>query len=303
MDTQEASAETTGTNEELINPLTQVTTDNEEIKAAIKTALSGSEEKVVAQDPDDKFASKFAALSRKERQIQQKEAEFKSLQRQIDEERNTYKAFLDKKSKAKENPLAWLEEAGLSYDEITEHVLRDGKLPGDHKLTSIEQKLAELEKREADRIKESAEKRAAQQIDSYKSDIKKFVNEKADDFELINAFNQHEVVYSVIEQHFNDPTNSDKKLLSIQEASEIVEKYLETQVEQEAKKISGLKKLKSKLFQPELKTIDPSLAPKANTVKTLTNQMSQESPPQKPRFLSDEERKTEAAKLLRFVTD
>jgi hypothetical protein len=254
---------------------------------------------------DDKFASKFAALSRKERSIQQKEAELKAARAEIERERDQWKAIADKKAKARENPIEWLQEAGLTYDEVTEWMLGNRRSPQEEKLSEHEKLIKEMAQKLEKSETEKAQIEAQTKIDAFKNTIRETVQKKSDDYELIGRFNQYETVYNVIEQHWKQ-TN---RLLSIEEACNVVENFLEQKAEEEAKLFLDSKKLKSKFsgFNPG-KRDEPNLdrqqanQPKQQT-KTLTNGMAQNSAPAVTRAITDDERLNEAAKLIRFVED
>lgn len=301
MEAQSTAAEvikTDSSNPEIAKAL-EATFKKEEVKAEATTEVTDAKPETVV---DEKLHSKFAALSRREKAIQQKEAEIKSHQKEIDEIKSKWQQIQEKKAKAKENPMAWLEEAELEYDQVTESILNAGKFPIDKKeqtLTKLQEEVLALKTKLEEKEKQEAYQKGNSQLQEFKTEIKTFVKSNPEEYELINAFGEEETVYNVIEQHLA----AEKRLLSHKEACDLVEAFLVKQEGERAEKISKLKKLKSKLSQSEPeKTIEPE-RPKEKTVKTLTNQMSTEAPPVRARPKSREEELEEASKLLRFVTE
>ncbi len=69
------------------------------------------------QELDFKFSTKFAALSRKERELKKKEAEIEARLNSLGNNEAESAASLERKILS--NPLAWLEEKGYNFDKIT----------------------------------------------------------------------------------------------------------------------------------------------------------------------------------------
>ena len=94
----------------------------------------------------DQFASKFAALSRKEKALRERESEYESrfeeMERQLAEyEQSNQEPEIDWEHMLRNDPLGALEEAGLGYDKLTELALNDGKLTPDMQLSAMRQVL------------------------------------------------------------------------------------------------------------------------------------------------------------------
>tara|TARA_R110000868_G_scaffold119214_1_gene315861 strand:+ start:2308 stop:3153 length:846 start_codon:yes stop_codon:yes gene_type:complete len=250
------------------------------------------EVKIPEVPKDDKFASKFAALARKEKAIQQREEELKKMRGSVDQEKTEYQKLTDLKKKARENPTAWLEEAGLTYDELTQYLLNDKKPTAESKLTRLEREIEELRKVNEERQKEIETKQFESQLTAFKNEIKDFIT-KNDKYELTRAFDASEIVYNVIDQHYAEH----KKILSTEEAADLVEDYLLKEAEETDKKLQSLKKLK-KTVSPETPPQDLKATDKP-AIKTLTNELTQASS-REDRFLTNDERLKEAAKLINF---
>jgi hypothetical protein len=252
------------------------------------------EEPKIEAKPEEKddhnLAARFAALSRRERQIVEKEKTLKGFEEKIN-------SFEKSKKSAKIDPVAWLEQGGITYDELTQYILNNNQPTKDTKVSLELQDLRErLEKQEQEKKEREekdrleAENRA---IDNYKKQITDYAKTNADKYELINQSEEFETVFEVCEQYFA----VNHKLLPIETACEQVEKYLEEKAEKffTAKKFAD--KLKS--AQVEDKKLDVNATPSA----TLTNKpFVAHSPTISPegRVLTREESLKRAASLLKW---
>ena len=253
-----------------------------------------------ARNPDrDDFSRKFAALSRREKEIRAKEAEY---EKRIADLENRFTVKEPEKEpevpfeyKLKQNPLKALEEMGLSYDKLTELALNDGKLTPDMQMKLMREELEsdykskykELEDRMLEKEKSDEQRRYDEIEMGFKNEIESFVRSNNDKFELIEANEANDVVYEVIEEHYNETG----KILDIQEAAEAVESYLE----EEAEKLLRLGKVRSK-FNPG----DNEQEPQRQSQVTLSNAHSAQANERVARKLSDEESKSAMAKMLQW---
>lgn len=241
------------------------------------------------EDPD-KWAQRFAVLSRREKELQRKAAELKSMQ-----ENEEFKAFVA--AKQSRNPVQALQSLGMSFEDAARYVLNDGK----EEPPSVEKQLAELKeqiaKAEQERI--SREEQARQEyiertIDNHKREIGQYVQANADKYELIAANDAQETVFEVIQEYYNKYN----KIMSIEEASDKVEDWLTDR----ARQIFKLKKFQqaSQTEAPqETKTVAPELKPKIGMTLTNSNVTAQ---PAKENLglLSREESIRRAAAMIKF---
>jgi hypothetical protein len=126
--------------------------------------------------------------------------------------------------------------------------------------------------------------------DWYVQEITNTVN-GSEAYELIQANNAVQLVYDVIEAHYNDSG----KVLDIKDAAEHVENYLF----EESKKVFNLKKMQSML--------NPTQSPKPAETKsqpvakpTLSNSLAASQAKAPKKFLSDDESKALAASMIKW---
>lgn len=247
---------------------------------------------------DDQFSRKFAALSRREKDIRAKEADYEQrveeLQTRLYElENGPEEPQIPLEERLRRNPFETLDEMGLGYDKLTELALNDGKLTPDMQMRLMREELEhgykskfeELEERLAQK-EENEEYNKYEEIEhNFKQEIDSFVEGRGE-FELINANEASELVYDVIEEHYSDTG----RVLPIDEAAEAVESYLEDELE----KLMSLDKAKAR-FSPRYEP-----APRRQASPTLSNAHSAQAYQRADRPLSNEESVKEAAKLIRW---
>jgi hypothetical protein len=238
------------------------------------------------------LASKFAALSRRERAALERE-------QQLKQNWDEYQQFLKLKESAKANPLDYLQAAGLDYSYVTEHLLNDGKPSTERQLEALK---AEIERDRKARQEEALKAQQLEEqrvIEGHKYQIKNFVESNPDEYELIAANEAHDVVFETIEQHFMKTG----QLLTIQDAAMAVEDHLY----QQAQRLLKLKKFAPKVEPTEgavqelMKEASPQPVSTPQAPRTLTASAASSVSPAAPSWLSDEESKLRAAELLKWT--
>jgi hypothetical protein len=259
----------------------------------------------VAKEPekDDGFSRKFAALSRKEKDLRAREAEYEQRIAELEEKFSSYNKKPEPEPEVpfeyrlKQNPLKALEDMGLSYDKLTELALNDGKLTPDMQMklmreeleSDYKSKFENLENRISEKEKSDEQRRYDDVQRGFMGEIDQFVSSNGQEFEFIQANDANEVVYDVIEEHYNETG----KILDIKEAAEAVESYLE----EEAEKLLNLGKVKNRLQNYGRR--EESETPGQSQV-TLSNSLSAQGTERATRPLSEEESKREIAKMLKW---
>ena len=93
-----------------------------------------NEFKDLEQPQDSEFDRKFAALSRKEKALRDRELE-------LDKKYGNKEKELPLERRIRANPLKALEELGLDYDKLTELALNDGRLTPDMQMKLMREEL------------------------------------------------------------------------------------------------------------------------------------------------------------------
>ena len=248
-----------------------------------------NEFKDLEQPQDSEFDRKFAALSRKEKALRERELE-------LERKYGSKEKELPLERRIRSNPLKALEELGLDYDKLTELALNDGRLTPDMQMklmreeleNDYKEKFNSLEERlnAKERMEEEAKYDAVKQ--GFVGEIESFINENKNDFEYVAHNEATDVVYDVIEEHYNETG----RILDIKEAVEAVESYLE----EEAEKLLNLGKVKNRLNSIR----DEYEQPQRQSQVTLSNAHSAQANERAGRKLSDEESKREMARMLQW---
>jgi len=247
----------------------------------------------------DQFASKFAALSRKEKALRERESDYESkfeeMERRLAEyESRNQEPEVDWEHMLRNDPLKALEEAGLGYDKLTELALNDGKLTPDMQLAAMRQELENDYKRKFEELEDRLNQKEQLEQDTYydsvqqnfQDEIGNVVQQNPEKFELIAASEADGLVYDVIEEHYNETG----RVLDIEEAADAVESYLE----EEANKLMKLKKISNRLG------IDPSELEAMEQVTLSNDHSAQVNYEGANRMLSNDESKARAARMLQW---
>lgn len=258
-------------------------------------------------DKSSEFDSKFAALSRREKSLRQKEQSiddklaqleerFEQLSRPQESAQEEKTPEIPLEMRLKKDPLNTLKELGYDFQTLTDLALNDGKLTPEMQIQLMREEIdskysSELEtlRNELREEKQTVEeKKYEDTIQNFKFEIADYVD-SSEGFDLIKAYDARDQVYDVISEHHKDTG----RVMNIEEASNYVEEYLM----EEAKKLMGVEKFK-KLLNPEEKK-EPVQEKKPSGV-TLSNSQASTVSSEPGRLLSEDDSKRKAAKLLRW---
>lgn len=231
----------------------------------------------------------------RERQFKAKEAQAKA-----DPIWKEFETFRDVKGNPRQHGIKGLELLGLSYKDITDIVLNDGKVPVEKQVEELREQLKAKDVAEA-KAKADAEaarvaETEAQAIDAFKGQIKAHVESQGDTYELIREQKAYDLVLEVSEEYWKKTG----LVPDIKDASDHVEKYLEEQ---------GRKLLALKRFQAKEEAVEapPSTSPGVKSTstapKTLSNKDTAAAMPASPgidmSLLDPEKRRAWTAQKLR----
>ncbi len=242
----------------------------------------------------------------------QREREILARERALKEQESQFKEFQEYKKKFDEakgkNSKAALELLGMDYNQLTESLLNDGKPPPEVEINKVREEFTQYkseqevkEKEREEQLKKSAEEREQQAVGNFKKDISQYLSDNKNRYELIDFEGQQELVFSVIDEHYTRTTNPETgvgKVMSIQEAADKVEEFLEKK-EIDRKKLSKVQTLWNavpKVFQEKAaKQVENQV----RKPSTLTNQLSATQQTPRTRPMTDEERVQRAVAYAR----
>lgn len=265
--------------------------------------VPGPEGAIPPKEPEkkeDRASGKLQTLVRREKIALQKEQAAKIKEAEVErktQELQAREARLREFETIKEtNPKKALELLGLNYQDLTMLELNDGQLTPELQVKKVEEKFDSYLKdqkakadAQAETDKQTALKQEQQVISDFQREIHSFITENAKKYELTQFEGQYQLVYDVIDGHYNrtiDPNTGLGKIMSLNEAADKVELYLKGKYA----KAKELESVKSLWAQTPNQPAKPKHVPIPKPTRTLNNNMS--ATPQRPRtsVLTDEER-------------
>ncbi len=228
----------------------------------------------------DEMSAKFAALAKKERNLRFSQMQYKTKETALAErERKIAEREALWETEFKEKPLEAIKRRGYSYEDLTKAALNDGKFDPETEVKGVKSEIEKFRQEQADKDKRAQEAALKQQedaeketVEAFKLNIGKHIEANKDKYELVALYDASELVYSTVEEHFErTKAAGTPKILTIDEAAQLVESYLESEIERTA---TGSKKFQAK-YQAA-KAADPQNPPKTST--TLTNEHTSTAP-------------------------
>lgn len=218
----------------------------------------------------------FDIIAKMERQLKQRESEWKSKEQKLAE----YEARMKEFEGFDENPFAILQKKGWDMEKLNKlaiEKLGDEELdPVARRFKQMEELMAkkdqEFEQKIQERIsakeKELQEKEQSYQVEIFKRDLKNHVSSKKEEYEFVNTHpDGMDLVFDVIftDLQRQQEAGSEVKLMDFDTAAQKVEAYLDG----EASKYLSLNKVKSK-FRPDSPDLSAYLKPEEPRTITPT---------------------------------
>lgn len=222
----------------------------------------------------DRFASKFAALSRKEREIKAKEKQIEDQMKQMKSDLESMKGVKETLANLRKSPLKTLKDLNVSYQDVTNDVLGSYKEPEQDPIDAkIQPLLARLEaaegkSKELDELKvELREREVAQAEGTLRVNLRNTITENLDKFELCSTMGDEAIELSrqILQVYYEQHG----KVLSFEEILGMTEEHYQEQV---LKKLLTAKKAKELAgYKAPATTTSPKVPPTKGPSATLTN--------------------------------
>lgn len=270
-------------------------------------------------------ADRIAALARREKraieaeqraqrvsaEAEQRAAALKADEAKLRAEVDQARAMQRQLAEARRNPIKFLESVGLSYKDLTESVLNEGKPSPELIARDFEARLeAELEKRlkpisekfeaieaEKKRIEEAqADAQYKEALGVLDRNARQFVATNPDRYEAIAAFGEESAIAEYIAKEY-DRTG---QILSYEIAADRIERFLQQQytvaeTDPRGARIRGF--FAKRLAPPPPPAPAPTLTPRRGAAgRTITNRAAAEVPPA-PKPAGGREEAMERARL------
>ena len=246
-----------------------------------------------AQPQKDQFASNFAKLQAREKQLRDLEMQLKERGSRVESLENAFK-------QANEDPFKLLESLNLDVERLYE-VKKGGKFaPGELQVRQLKSELDKLREQVAqkERAEYESKQRAEQerQLAEFRQGVAKGIESK-ESYELTRLKGGVDDVLQVMADHFQQTS----EMLDLDSALNVVER----RYEEEVKRLMGAKKAQQ-WFREQLGSqrseqqsesyAQPSYS--ADNVTTLTSSMASRTEP-RSEAVSEEERFRHAVELLK----
>ncbi len=267
--------------------------------------VESSEVAVEAVEPqgDSDLAQRLAIVAKKEKSYYEKRKQDEVKNKSLEERYEKLKQWEELDKLATENPSEFFKKKGMSFEQIQQKMLesmQDDELdPIQKQLKELQAKLAskddEYKKLMDDKFSERESAQKQQEIEEqskfYNQELKKFISDKSDQYDLISTFEAGDEVFNVIKTvYLKTSEKGTPKLMTFDEACDLYEKKLEELVE-------GMKKSKkvSKIFGADIGEED--IFGKVSGQVTIDDSFSSSSA-HSPELKTDAERLRAAAKLF-----
>ncbi len=243
---------------------------------------------------DLEFSRRFAALTRMEREIQEKAERNKSQFTEVEE-------WKKEKGLIKSNPKEFLEKNGWNIQDLVDFVLNDEKPTANREMQELREEINKLRSEREDEKTTAQKQQEAKNVETYKGNLKNKLIEKKETYELINQYEQFDMVYDIMNEEFSKTGQE----LDVDKVAAEVEKYLEAQFEDQFKKASNTSKFKSRFAAPaQDKQQEPGvLGTEKKSPATLSNldlsgASNAASEARRETILDEEESKRRSAKMI-----
>jgi hypothetical protein len=209
------------------------------------------------------LSPQFAALAKQKRALQVKEREIADREKALAERSGTQPGMIDA-ARLKADPLRVLEEAGVSYEALTEAVMSDMGKP-DRYVRELEAKIKTLEEGIDKKLTDRDTQAEQQVLAEMRREATALIAE-GDAFEMVRETGSVPHVMKLIERTYRETG----EVLDVREALRLVEDELVD----ESLKVARLQKVQSRLAPPA--PVQPP--PRQSGMRTLTNRDTAQIP-------------------------
>jgi hypothetical protein len=233
---------------------------------------------------DDRFVQAFTKIQKRERELTQLAKELKERSRKLED-------FEKALESQKADPLALLKYAGVTYDDVTKHLLEQPKDdPVLKKLDSVEKTIEKLSKKDQESEAESAKRKYEEAVSAVKKDLNGIVSSDSSKFEACKFFGNEsiDIAFNVMDEYYG--TNGEA--LSYEDALTATEEWLQKN------RIEPALKYKEQTSKEVQQKEAPAASEKPK--KTLSNSLDASPPTGGERVLTRAERRELAKRALKW---
>lgn len=247
---------------------------DQNLQTAPATVDQGQPAEGSADDSSKLRISKVLAEKVKaEKALNKKRLELKAEKAALEKERAEIEAFKASKAAARKDPIKYLEEAGLTYDELTQVYLNGGQPPADLQVKEVRNELEAYKRQEEERRKseieahEAALKARRSELErQYLDQVTTHVKTAGEKYELINTLGEDG--FKAVHDHVVFIADTEGRVATEEEAAE----HIENQFYEQLKTYAATKKFKQLMLEMQPKPPTPA---KPSTEKRETQLVNQ----------------------------
>lgn len=241
---------------------------------------------------EERTAAKYADIARRNQALRAKQREIKAPLQERDSELVKMRAEVERLKKYEDasDPMELLKLKGMSYEDLINRNLDPEVFDSKAELQKVRDEFAEYKKSLEEKEKTSLEQQKEEVRAGYLAHVKKFTESQPEKYELINTLGHHKDVYETIEEMYNKTG----KVISDEEAADLVEQYLEKEILDKYAKINKLKNRIAPITDENQQSDSYSQSP------TLSNQLNTQSTAREEK-LSEEEQLRKAASFIKWT--
>lgn len=268
-----------------------VATAIQKLDAVPKPGVQSTEApKIEAEKPkEDNVTHRFGVLAKREQQLVRERQAIVAERQRIEAEQ---KSISELRSKIAEEDALWqsnpreaAKKRGLTYDQWTQIELNDGRPTPDmvaratvkEELSAFEKRQQEERQKELEKAQTAEKERYQQTLNEFREETQNFIKapEQQEAYELINLHDASEVVLATIEEHFQSTKTAGRaEVMSIKQACDLVEKYLEDQVEKSTKTKKWSARVNPQPQSKDEKAVEAKPSPQTVPPRTISNNLT-----------------------------
>lgn len=216
--------------------------------------IEGSSE-VVAPQGDSDLAQRLAILAKKEKGLLAKQQEQSAKLKEYEEKAAKLKQWEELEGLLQKDPVEFFKKKNVDFNDVQQKWLSS---LNDEDIDPIQKQIKELQTKLAskddeykalleEKLNERENVKKQQEIEEqskyYNQELKKFIADKADQYDLINTFEASDEVFNVIKTvYLKTAEKGNPKLMTFDEACDLYEKKLEEHVQsmKKSKKVTKI---------------------------------------------------------------
>jgi hypothetical protein len=203
-----------------------------------------------APKEDPVLSERLSQMARKQKMLYRQQRNYQAREQQIAQREAQIKQFEQFVQSGRQNPEQFLQQTlGMTYDQLTQFKLNGGQVTPEMEVKAIkddlqrrDQEAQRREQEQAERQRMQSQREQQQVLETWKQEVNDYVESNAEAYELTLKTASQDLITDTVEEHWKrsvanwkragSPPGKQPKLMSTKEAADLVEKYLEDQMDE-----------------------------------------------------------------------